>query len=117
MKQKIIITGASGGFGFLTSKALVDKGHEVVGTMRSTSGKNETVANDLKSIGVQLVDMDVTDEVSVNKGIGKALESNPEQKPQLVADAIANLLELPYGEKPMRTVVDKIGLQPFIWNR
>lgn len=74
MNQKILITGASGGFGFLTAKALVAKGHKVVGTMRSVKGKNETVANDLKKIGVQLVEMDVTKEESVHDGVKKSVE-------------------------------------------
>jgi NAD(P)-dependent dehydrogenase (short-subunit alcohol dehydrogenase family) len=74
MGQKIIITGASGGFGFLTCKALIANGHKVVGTMRSTSGKNEKVATELKSMGVHVVEMDVTDTNSVNHGIQKAIE-------------------------------------------
>lgn len=72
--QKILITGASGGFGYLTCKSLIDKGHKVVGTMRSTTGKNEKIANELKSIGVQLVEMDVTNEESVNNGVKKAID-------------------------------------------
>ena len=74
MEQKILITGASGGFGFLTCQSLIEKGHKVVGTMRSTKGKNEKVANALKSIGVHLVEMDVTNEESVNKGVKNAID-------------------------------------------
>lgn len=39
-----------------------------------------------------------------------ALASNPEQSPQLVANAILNLIETPAGERPVRTVVDKMGM-------
>ncbi|MEO0340780.1 MAG: SDR family NAD(P)-dependent oxidoreductase, partial [Bacteroidota bacterium] len=39
-----------------------------------------------------------------------ALASNPAQNPQDVADAIVNLLDMPVGEKPFRTVVDKMGM-------
>jgi NAD(P)-dependent dehydrogenase (short-subunit alcohol dehydrogenase family) len=74
MEQKILITGASGGFGYLTCRSLIDNGHKVVGTMRSAAGKNEKVANELKSIGVQLVEMDVTNEESVNNGVKKAID-------------------------------------------
>ena len=74
MANKILITGASGGFGYLISKSLIENGHQVVGTMRSTKGKNEQVANKLKSIGVQLIELDVTDEESVNNGVTKAIE-------------------------------------------
>lgn len=74
MKQKILITGASGGFGFLTCKSLIEKGHNVVGTMRSTKGKNKKIAKTLKSMGVHLVKMDVTNNKSVNKGVNKAID-------------------------------------------
>ncbi len=74
MKHKILVTGASGAFGSLACIQLVENGHKVVGTMRSTSGKNETVANELKSKGVTLVEMDVTNEDSVNAGVQSAIE-------------------------------------------
>lgn len=74
MTQRILITGASGGFGYLTCKSLIDNGYKVVGTMRSTKGNNEKVANDLKSIGIHLVEMDVTSEESVNSGVKKAID-------------------------------------------
>lgn len=71
--MKVIITGASGGFGFLTCQTLKAQGHEVVGTMRSTTGKNEEANKTLTSAGVQIVEMDVTSEESVNNGIEKAI--------------------------------------------
>jgi len=74
MKHKILVTGASGAFGSLACIQLVENGHQVVGTMRSTSGKNEAIANDLKSKGVALVEMDVTNEGSVNAGVQSAIE-------------------------------------------
>ena len=74
MKHKILVTGASGAFGSLTCIQLAEDGHQVVGTMRSISGKNEAIANELKSKGVSLVEMDVTNEVSVNAGVKSAIE-------------------------------------------
>ncbi len=73
MSKKILLTGASGGFGFLTAKLLTEQGHTVVGTMRSASGKNEDVAKELSSLGVHLVEMDVTIDESVNSGIEQAI--------------------------------------------
>ncbi len=73
--MKVLITGASGGFGYLISKKLKDDGHEVVGTMRTTAGKNETVAGELKSAGIQLVELDVTKSESVDNGVKEAIET------------------------------------------
>lgn len=39
-----------------------------------------------------------------------ALANNPAQNPQNVADAIANLISTPAGQRPMRTVVDHMGM-------
>lgn len=74
MSKKILITGASGAFGSLAAKALTEKGHSVVGTMRSATGKNESIALDLKTSGVHIVEMDVTNEKSVDAGVAKTIE-------------------------------------------
>lgn len=39
-----------------------------------------------------------------------ALASNPAQNPQNVADAISGLISTPAGQRPFRTVVDKMGM-------
>lgn len=74
MKHKILVTGASGAFGSLTCMLLVEKGHQVVGTMRSMRGKNEAIANELRTKGVDLLEMDVSQEDSVISGVNSSLE-------------------------------------------
>jgi NAD(P)-dependent dehydrogenase (short-subunit alcohol dehydrogenase family) len=74
MKHKILVTGASGAFGSLTCLQLVENGHQVVGTMRSLNGKNKELAEHLKSKGVLLVEMDVTNEKSVDTAVSSAIE-------------------------------------------
>ena len=44
------------------------------------------------------------------EGFGKILEQNPQQQPQDVADAVLKLINTPAGERPFRTVVDKLGV-------
>ncbi|HRG67702.1 MAG: SDR family oxidoreductase [Saprospiraceae bacterium] len=74
MKHKILVTGASGAFGSLACIQLTENGHQVVGTMRSVKGKNEAISSELKAKGVALVEMDVTNEDSVNSGVKSAIE-------------------------------------------
>jgi NADP-dependent 3-hydroxy acid dehydrogenase YdfG len=40
MKNVIVITGASSGFGALTARALAKTGHTVYASMRDTTGRN-----------------------------------------------------------------------------
>ncbi|MCF8450625.1 MAG: SDR family oxidoreductase [Taibaiella sp.] len=75
MKHKILVTGASGAFGSLTCIQLAENGNQVVGTMRSLKGKNEAIANLLKSKGVVLVEMDVTKEKSVEAAVKSAIDT------------------------------------------
>lgn len=73
MKHKILVTGASGSFGSLACMQLAENGHQVVGTMRSLTGKNESIAKRLKSKGVALLVMDVTNEESVTTAVASAI--------------------------------------------
>ncbi|TAL39784.1 MAG: SDR family NAD(P)-dependent oxidoreductase [Spirochaetes bacterium] len=74
MSKKIIITGASGGFGRLTTSTLLRKGHTVIAAMRDPSGKNKGVADTLTREGARVVEIDVTDDSSVVNGMENALE-------------------------------------------
>lgn len=74
MSKKILITGASGGFGALTVKALLAHGHSVVGTMRGVATKNKEIAAELSGLGAHVVEMDVTQGDSVNAGVAKSME-------------------------------------------
>ena len=74
MTQKILITGSSGGFGRLTAATLLKKGHSVVSSMRGADGKNKPVADELQSAGAHIVEIDVTDEASVEQGVNAAME-------------------------------------------
>lgn len=73
-KTKIIITGAGGGFGLLISKALVEAGHTVIGTMRDMSGRNQANAATLQGLGASVIEMDVTNDASVEKAMAAAIK-------------------------------------------
>ncbi|MEM7186080.1 MAG: SDR family NAD(P)-dependent oxidoreductase [Bacteroidota bacterium] len=72
--SKILVTGASGGFGSLTVKTLLERGHQVVGTMRNSSGKNQEAAAQLTALGATIIDLDVTNDDSVNQGTAQAIQ-------------------------------------------
>ena len=74
MSKKILVTGSSGGFGRLTTLTLLEKGHTVVATMREPGNKNKSVAEELRTAGAHVVDIDVTNDESVNQGVATAME-------------------------------------------
>ena len=82
MKQVIVITGASSGFGALTARALADAGHVVYASMRETTGRNAPqvaeAARYAKEHGVDLraVELDVASEESAKAGIAKVVADN-----------------------------------------
>ena len=74
MSKKVLITGASSGFGALTAKTLLSQGHTVVATMRNADTKNKQIAEELTGLGASIVELDVTSDDSVNSGVEKAIE-------------------------------------------
>jgi NAD(P)-dependent dehydrogenase (short-subunit alcohol dehydrogenase family) len=72
--MKVLITGTSSGFGRLTSETLLQADHTVVATMRDPGGRNQTSAASLRSKGAHIVEIDVTDDKSVETGVALALE-------------------------------------------
>ena len=74
MSKKIVITGASGGFGALSVKTLLNQGHDVVATMRNTATKNKEISEELSGLGAHIVEMDVTSEDSVSIAIKQSIE-------------------------------------------
>lgn len=73
MFKKILITGASGEFGKLTTKRLLNDGHIVVASIRDPEGRNKSSMDELKSAGANIVEIDVTDDNSVKQGISNAI--------------------------------------------
>lgn len=73
MTRKILITGASGGFGKLTVLTLLQKGHQVAASMRDINGKNKYVADELRNAGAKVLEIDVTDDTSVTSGVETAI--------------------------------------------
>jgi NAD(P)-dependent dehydrogenase (short-subunit alcohol dehydrogenase family) len=79
MKQVIVITGASSGFGRLSANALAKAGHTVYASMRDTAGRNapqvadvERYAGDNK-VDLRAIELDVNSQSSVDAAIAKII--------------------------------------------
>jgi NAD(P)-dependent dehydrogenase (short-subunit alcohol dehydrogenase family) len=78
-KQVVLITGSSTGFGRLFTETLARKGHTVFATMRDLGGRNAKNASEIRtlaqkeSLPVHVLEMDVTDDASVERAIDAAV--------------------------------------------
>lgn len=80
MKQVILITGSSTGFGFLTAQRLAEQGNYVFASMRESEGRNAARAEELRRVAaegnyrLEIVDLDVTDENSTDRAVRQVYE-------------------------------------------
>src|SRR6187200_1453763 len=73
MSKTILITGASSGFGRDTAETLFRAGHNVYASMRGAQGKNREAAEALRRLGIKTVELDVSDDASVEAGVNNVL--------------------------------------------
>lgn len=76
MSKTILITGASSGFGRLTAEKLARGGHTVFAGFRSFAGSKKQVADELKSQKIEVLELDVTSDKSVNVAVSQLLEKS-----------------------------------------
>jgi NADP-dependent 3-hydroxy acid dehydrogenase YdfG len=71
--KKILITGASTGFGNITAKLLAQNGHTIYATMRDMNGRNNNHKQNLtewanaEKVNLKVIELDVTSDESVEK--------------------------------------------------
>ena len=73
MSKTILITGTSSGFGRDTAETLHHAGHTVYASMRAAQGKNREAAEALRKLGIKTVELDVSDDRSVEAGVKTVL--------------------------------------------
>jgi NADP-dependent 3-hydroxy acid dehydrogenase YdfG len=73
MSKRILITGTSSGFGRDTAETLRRAGHTVYASMRGVQGKNREAAEALRKLGIKTVELDVSDDASVEAGVTNVL--------------------------------------------
>lgn len=82
MKQVIVITGASSGFGALAARALAKAGHIVYASMRETTGRNGKQVESAKQfaadnkVDLRTIELDVTSQESVDAAIQRIVSEN-----------------------------------------
>ncbi len=78
--QVVLISGTSSGFGRLFAETLARHGHRVYATMRDPAIRNAKNASELRALAgkegltVEVLEMDVTDEVSVDRAVHMCVE-------------------------------------------
>src|SRR4051812_36404958 len=75
MKQIVLITGASSGFGAISARALADAGHTVYATMRDTGARNAQAVAEAKKYAVtkrvdlRPLELDVLSQASADQAV------------------------------------------------
>src|ERR1700736_2220278 len=79
MKQIIVITGGSSGFGRLAANALAKAGHIVYASMRGTTGRNAAQVADVEkfakdnNVDLRAIELDVGSEQSADAAVAKVV--------------------------------------------
>jgi NAD(P)-dependent dehydrogenase (short-subunit alcohol dehydrogenase family) len=82
MKNIIVITGASSGFGLMTARALANAGHTVYASMRETTGRNAPQVAEIRKyaqerrVDFRAIELDVGSQDSVDAAIAKIVADN-----------------------------------------
>lgn len=80
--KKVLITGSSSGFGYLTTLTLARKGYKVWATMRDSHGKNSEKRKEFEAIAknenleITVAELDVTSDVSVKELTTKIIQED-----------------------------------------
>jgi len=87
MAKTILVTGASSGFGRLTAETLSKSGHKVFAGFRSADGPKQKVADDFRSKNIEVLKLDVTDQMSVDRAMDELFAKSGKELDVVVNNA------------------------------
>lgn len=73
MSKTILITGAATGFGRDMAETFKREGHRVFASFRDTTGRNRQATEALRSQGIEVIELDVASDKSVDDGVASLL--------------------------------------------
>src|SRR5438445_6595316 len=82
MKDVIVITGASSGFGALAARSLARAGHTVYASMRETTGRNAPQVKEVEkyaaehAVNLRPIELDVSSQKSCDTAIQEIISKN-----------------------------------------
>ena len=82
MKNVIIVTGASSGFGLMSARALAHAGHIVYASMRETSGRNAPRVEEIRKyaaervVDLRALELDVSSQSSADAAVAQIIEAH-----------------------------------------
>ena len=76
-QQTVVVTGASSGFGRKTAERFAAAGWRVFATIRGARGRHAQSAAELQRQGIRVVDLEVTDQASVDRAAAEILADGP----------------------------------------
>jgi NAD(P)-dependent dehydrogenase (short-subunit alcohol dehydrogenase family) len=82
MKNVILVTGSSSGFGYLTARSLARAGHTVYASMRETTGRNAPKVKEVEEyatihdVDLHAIELDVLSQVSADASLKTIISEN-----------------------------------------
>lgn len=73
-QQVVLITGVSSGFGRYMAETFARAGDVVFGGLRDGQGRNAKARAELEAVGVEVVELDVTDDAQVEAAVARVIE-------------------------------------------
>ncbi len=77
LQKTIVVTGASSGFGRDTAERYAEAGWRVFAGMRGVRSKHAKAAAELEQLGIRTVELEITDQASVDRAATEILAAGP----------------------------------------